>query len=135
MDSFKIQNVSKFDFEESAAKKHKFFICLKGPYFVMSGSIDMNVTVFWENSISFLKSAVLQLFIKYSQNYATTMVIIFWECFKFDQILFSPQVQRSPIIRTGIYELPHELPNDLRLKDLRKLGKIRIISKLHGIIT
>ena len=32
----------------------------------------------------------------------------------------------------GIYELPHELPNDLRVS---KLGKIRKISKRHRIIT
>ena len=32
----------------------------------------------------------------------------------------------------GIYELPHELPNDL--KDLRKLGNIRKVSKLHRMI-
>ena len=31
----------------------------------------------------------------------------------------------------GIYELPHELPNNLRL---RKIGNIRKVSKLHRII-
>ena len=38
----------------------------------------------------------------------------------FDQILFQPQVKRSVIIsdKHGIYDLPHELPNDLRLKIL-----------------
>ena len=36
----------------------------------------------------------------------------------FYQILFSPQVKRCVIItfEHGIYELPHELPNDLSLK-------------------
>ena len=34
---------------------------LKGRYFVMGGPIDMNVGVFWETSVGFLKSAVLQL--------------------------------------------------------------------------
>ena len=31
----------------------------------------------------------------------------------------------------GIYELPHQLPNDLTLK---KLGNIMEVPKLHGII-
>ena len=41
----------------------------------------------------------------------------------FDQNLLSPQVKRCAIItyKHGIYELPHELTNDLRLKDLKKL--------------
>ena len=42
----KIENVSNFHFEERAAKKLKFSIFLKGLYFVMDGSIDMNVGVF-----------------------------------------------------------------------------------------
>ena len=48
-------------------------------------------------------------------------------------IFFSPQVNRFAIItyKHGIYELPHELPNDLRL---RKLGNIRNVVKMHGMI-
>ena len=36
------------------------------------------------------------------------------------QILFSSQVKRNVIIsyKHGIYELPHEFPNDLRLRIL-----------------
>ena len=51
----------------------------------------------------------------------------------FYQIFLSPQVKRCAIItyKHSIYELPHELPNDLRL---RKLGNIRKLSKLHRII-
>ena len=46
-DSFKVQNVSNFYFEEKAAKKtHKFLIFLKDRYFVMGGSNDMNVGAF-----------------------------------------------------------------------------------------
>ena len=46
----------------------------------------------------------------------------------FYEIFLSPQVYRWVIItyKHGIYELPHELPNDLRL---RKLGNIRKVSK------
>ena len=49
------------------------------------------------------------------------------------QIFLSPQMKRCAIIiyKHGIYELPHKLPNDLRL---RKLGNIRKVSKLHRMI-
>ena len=48
------------------------------------------------------------------------MVIIFWDFFMIDQIFFSPQVKLSVIIsnKHGIYELPHELKNELRLRIL-----------------
>ena len=38
----------------------------------------------------------------------------------FYQVLLSPQVKQRMIInyKHGIYELPHELPNDLRLRIL-----------------
>ena len=38
----------------------------------------------------------------------------------FYQILLSPQVKHSVIIsdKYGIFELPHDLPNDLRLRIL-----------------
>ena len=50
----------------------------------------------------------------------------------FFQILLLPQVKQSVIIsnKYGIYELPYELPNDLRLRNLSKLGNIKKISKL-----
>ena len=48
------------------------------------------------------------------------------------QILLSPQVKRWATItyKHGIYEFPHELPNNLRL---RKFGNIRRVSKPHRI--
>ena len=51
----------------------------------------------------------------------------------FYQILFLPQVKRWEIItyKHGIYEWPHELPNDLIL---RKLGSIKKVPKIHRII-
>ena len=51
----------------------------------------------------------------------------------FYQIFLTPQVKGWAIItyKHGIYELPHNLPNDLRL---RKLGNIRRVSKLHRMI-
>ena len=53
-----------------------------------------------------------------------------------NQVFLSTEVKRSMIIsnKRSIYEeLLHELPNDLR-RDLRKLGNIRKISKLHRIL-
>ena len=43
--------------------------------------------------------------------------IIFWDFSIFHQIFLSPQVKRLAIItyKSGIYEVPHELSNDLRL--------------------
>ena len=51
----------------------------------------------------------------------------------FYQTFLSPQVKpwASITSKHGIYELPHELKNDLRL---RKLGNIRKVSKLHRMI-
>ena len=79
----------------------------------------------------------------------------------FYQIFLPPQAKRCVIItyKHGIYELPHELPNNLKLRildltprhfrrwgglcahtrkkteDLRKLGNIRKISELHRMIS
>ena len=46
----------------------------------------------------------------------------------FHQILISPQVKRRKSItyQEGVYDLPLELPNDLRL---RILGKLEILEK------
>ena len=53
----------------------------------------------------------------------------------FYQIFLSPQVKRWAIVtyKHGIYELPNELPNDLRLRK-EILGNIRKMSKLHRMI-
>ena len=50
---------------------------------------------------------------------ATIMEIVLRELGKYHQIFLSPQVKRSAIIsnKQEVYELPHELPNDLRLKE------------------
>ena len=50
------------------------FLFLKGCYFVMGGPIVKNVGVFWETSVDFLNSEVLQLFPKYSQSYVNLNV-------------------------------------------------------------
>ena len=63
-----------FHFKKEPPKKHKLFIFLSGCYFVMGNPIDMNVDVFLETSVGFLKSVVLQLFPKYSQSYVNLNV-------------------------------------------------------------
>ena len=51
----------------------------------------------------------------------TIIFIIFWDFLMFYQIFLSRQVKRRVIIsnKHGTCELPHELPNDLRLRILR----------------
>ena len=50
-----------------------------------------------------------------------------------EQIFLSPQMKRSVIISNnyGIYELPHKLPNDLRLSIL---GNLEISEKSPNFI-
>ena len=59
------------------------------------------------------------------------MAIIFWDFLMFYQIFFLFQVKWSVIIgnKHGIYELPEDLPNNLRLRILENKGNIRKISK------
>ena len=58
-----------FILKKEPPNKHNFFIFLKSRFFVMGGPIDINVEVFWETSVAFLKSGVLQVLSKYSQIY------------------------------------------------------------------
>ena len=50
----------------------------------------------------------------------TIMVIIFRDILLFEQIFLSPQVKRSVVIsnKHDMYELPHELLNNIRLRIL-----------------
>ena len=59
-----------------------------------------------------------KLFLKEQKNLTTISFIIFWDFSMFYQIFLSPQVKRWAIItyKHGIYQLPHELPNDIILK-------------------
>ena len=54
-------------------------------------------------------------------NPAAIIFIIFWDFLMFHKIVVWPQVKRCTIINYeyAIYELPHELLNDLRLMILR----------------
>ena len=73
-DSLKIQNVSNFYCEKRTTKKLKFFMFLRGRYFLMGNPININVSMFWETSVGFLKCVVLQLFPKYGQSYVNLNV-------------------------------------------------------------
>ena len=66
--------------------------------------------------------------IKAKENFQTIMVIIFWDFTLFDQIFLSSQEKRSLIIsnKHGIYQLPHDFPNNLKLQIL---GKWKIFGK------
>ena len=55
-------------FWKRSRKKTQIFIFLRSRYFVMGGPSDRNVGLFWETSVGFLKSMILQLFSKYSQS-------------------------------------------------------------------
>ena len=48
------------------------------------------------------------------------------------QIFPLPQVKRSAIVnnKQGMYKLPHELPNDLRLKTAILSAKVKILLTL-----
>ena len=63
------------------------------------------------------------------------MDIVFWDLLLLYQIFFSQQVKRILIIsnKHGIYELPDELPNDLRLRILwnwKRSGKSQHVIEL-----
>ena len=63
-----------------------------------------------------------------SPEITAIIFIILWDYLMFYQFFLSPQVKRCTIItcKHGIYELPQELPNDLRL---RVLGNYEILGK------
>ena len=58
---------------------------------------------------------------------------MFWDFLRFSQTFLSLQVKKCAIItyKDGLYELPKELPNDVRI---RKLENIRKVFKLHKMI-
>ena len=59
---------------------------------------------------------------RYDINRPTIREIILWDFLMLYQIFLLPQVKRSAIIsnKQGVYEVPQELPNDLRLRILEK---------------
>ena len=61
-----------------------------------------------------------QKFFRKTVDKPTISFVIFWDLSMFYPIFFSPQMKWWTIItyKHGIYELPHELPNNLRLRIL-----------------
>ena len=59
----------------------------------------------------------MELLIKTWKKKKILMRIVFIDFLIFYQIFLSPQVKRCTIIgnKRGIYQLPHELPNDMKL--------------------
>ena len=53
----------------------------------------------------------------------TIVEIILWDFLMFYQIFLSPQVKQSASNKQGVYELPQELPNDLKRRILWNKGK------------
>ena len=68
------------------------------------------------------KSTEKQFIIFPEMVLSTAPCIIFWDFFVFYQIFPSPQVKQCAIItyKHGIYELPRDLPNDIRPRILGK---------------
>ena len=74
-----------------------------------------------------------ELSLSQERNGSAISFIISWDFSMFWQIFLLPQVKRCAIItyKHTIYELPHELPNALKL---RILGNIKKLSKLYRMI-
>ena len=76
-------------------------------------------------SKSFSKNLLLQ--VMFYSTEASIIFIIFWDYLTFYLILLTAQVIWCAIItyKHGIYELPHEFPNDLRKLGRKELNEIR----------
>ena len=64
---------------------------------------------------------------------STIKEIILWGILSFYQLFLSPEVKQSVIIsnKQGVYEMLHELPNDLRLSIL---GNMEISGKSQNLL-
>ena len=80
----------------------------------------LKTLVLWQKIIQNFPILVYLLCRKNSKNDSAIRFIIFWDFSMFYQIFLAAQMKRCAIIdyKHGIYELPHELPNDLRLRIL-----------------
>ena len=88
---------------------------------MLIGLIDVcTIRIFGESLASNFEGRIKSVSLDNRPRQAAMIFIIFWEFLTFYQIFLSPQVTRCAIIthKHGMYDLPHELPNDLRLKIL-----------------
>ena len=69
------------------------------------------------NHVFFFEAILLMI---PNPGFSTIIFITFWDFLMFYQIFLSAEVNQCAIItyKHGIYQLPHELPNDLRLRIL-----------------
>ena len=86
------------------SRERKIWSNIKNSQNIMT--MILNLMKFFEEVIYAIKPAI--------------MIITFRVFLLFDKILLSREVKRSVIIinKHGIFELPHKLPNDLRLRVL-----------------
>ena len=96
-------------------ESHTIFKVL--PFFDHTHSVIIKVNLSFHKFVSACKKSA-QFIDSYLRS--TTSFIMFWDFLMFYQIFLSSQVKRYAIItyKHGIYELPHELSNDLRLRIL-----------------
>ena len=82
----------------------------------ISGSTFADNFLFYALKFSLCSAAAVQLYVLVP----TISFIIFWDFSMFYQTFLSPQAKRWAIItdKHGVYKLPHELPNNLRLRIL-----------------
>ena len=100
-------------------------------------SFIMNIFSMFKKHFKNLDNYTWQLFsttIFECNNESAIIFTIFWHFLMFHQNFLSPQVCNYYLYKHGIYEFPHKLPHDVRLKELRKSGNIRKLSKIHRMI-
>ena len=87
-----------------------------------SSSVSNNIKfqIFQNRFIMFSHFLLTRLNALMFMQITAIMVIIFWDFLTFTQIFLPLQVKQSQIFsnKRRIYELPHDLPNDLRLRIL-----------------
>ena len=104
-------------------------IVLFSLHYLLSTSRSINIFI-W-NELKFRSEINIKFSCKVTHNHFHNILKLM-----FYQIFLSSQVKRCTIItyKHGVYELPHELSSELRIRILEKLGNIRKVSKPHRII-
>ena len=88
---------------------------------ILIGLLDVcTIRIFGESLASNFEGRIKFVSLDNRPCQAAIIFVVFWEFLTFYQIFLSPKVKRCAIIthRHGMYDLPHKLPNDLRLKIL-----------------
>ena len=98
-------------------RSHRSILIFLISLFFLSCSQFRLSTVFKPSYLKLWKEFILSFLLTLS---STTSFITFWNFLMFYQTFLSPQVKSCAIItyKHGMYELPHQLPNDLTLRIL-----------------